>query len=294
MDELARIAPLRERVSGWRRQNHKIALVPTMGNLHDGHIRLIRQARDAADRVIVSIFVNPLQFGPKEDFAAYPRTPEEDRRLLDTAKADLLFQPGVDEIYPAGHQHSTIVDVPELSGILCGAVRPGHFAGVATVVAKLLNIVHPDLAVFGEKDFQQLLIIRRLVADLCMPIEVRGMATARATDGLALSSRNRYLGAEERQLAPRLFAALEAARREIESGTTQFERIEQTGMQNLVEAGFRPEYFAIRQAHDLQPVQDAQAEIRILAAARLGRARLIDNVKVEPRQANLKAGSTSA
>ncbi|HKE43955.1 MAG TPA: pantoate--beta-alanine ligase [Steroidobacteraceae bacterium] len=285
MEELVRIAALRERVSGWRRQNLKVALVPTMGNLHDGHIRLVRQARDAADRVIVSIFVNPLQFGPKEDFSAYPRTPEEDRRLLALAKADLLFQPEVEEIYPGGYQHSTIVDVPELSGVLCGAFRPGHFAGVATVVAKLFNIVQSDIAIFGEKDFQQLLIIRRMVTDLCIPVEVRGMATTRDADGLALSSRNRYLSAEERQVAPRLFAALEAARQEIESGATQFERIEQSGMQNLVEAGFRPDYFSIRQAHDLQPVQDPQAEIRILAAARLGRARLIDNVKVARRLA---------
>ena len=281
MEELARIAPLRELVSQWRRQHHRIALVATMGNLHDGHSRLVAQARDAAQRVIVSIFVNPLQFGPNEDFTAYPRTPEEDRRLLEKARADLLFQPEVADIYPAGHEHSTIVDVPELSNVLCGAFRPGHFAGVATVVAKLLNLVQPDVALFGEKDFQQLLIIRRLVTDLCMPIEVRGMPTTRDADGLALSSRNRYLSAEERAIAPRLFAALEAARREVEAGATQLERIEQTGMQNLVEAGFRPDYFAIRQAHDLQPVQDPAVEIRVLAAARLGRARLIDNVKVQ-------------
>jgi pantoate--beta-alanine ligase len=285
MEELARIAPLRELVSQWRRQHHRIALVPTMGNLHDGHIRLVAHARDAAQRVIVSIFVNPLQFGPNEDFAAYPRTPDDDRRLLEKARADLLFQPEVTDVYPAGHEHSTIVDVPELSNVLCGAIRPGHFAGVATVVAKLLNIVHPDVALFGEKDYQQLLIIRRLVTDLCMPIEVRGMPTTRDADGLALSSRNRYLSAEERAIAPRLFAALEAARREVEGGATQFERIEQSGMQNLVEAGFRPDYFAIRQAYDLQPVQDPKAEIRVLAAARLGRARLIDNVKVQrPKQ----------
>ena len=280
MDELARIAPLRERVSAWRRQGLGIALVPTMGNLHEGHIRLVEQAHGAADRVIVSIFVNPMQFGPKEDFAAYPRTPVEDRRLLAQAQTELLFQPEVAEIYPDGHQHSTVVDVPELSSVLCGAFRPGHFAGVATVVAKLLNIVQPDIALFGEKDYQQLLIIRRLVGDLCMPIEVRGMPTTRAADGLALSSRNRYLTAEDRQVAPRLFAALESARREIESGATYFERIEQSGMQNLIDAGFRPDYFAVRQSHDLQPVQDAAAEIRVLAAARLGRARLIDNVKV--------------
>ena len=280
MDEVARIQPLRERVSEWRRQKLRIALVPTMGNLHEGHIRLVQQAREVADRVIVSIFVNPMQFGPKEDFAAYPRTPVEDRRLLVQARAELLFQPEVDEIYPDGHQHSTVVDVPDLSGILCGAFRPGHFAGVATVVAKLLNIVQPDIALFGEKDYQQLLIIRRLVGDLCMPIEVRGMPTARAADGLALSSRNRYLTPEERQVAPRLFAALEAARREIESGANQYERIEQSGMQSLIDAGFRPDYFAVRQSHDLQPVQDPAVEIRILAAARLGRARLIDNVTV--------------
>ena len=280
MDEVARIQPLRERVSEWRRQKLRIALVPTMGNLHEGHIRLVQQAREVADRVIVSIFVNPMQFGPKEDFAAYPRTPVEDRRLLVQAPTELLFQPEVDEIYPDGHQHSTVVDVPDLSGILCGAFRPGHFAGVATVVAKLFNIVQPDIALFGEKDYQQLRIIRRLVGDLCMPIEVRGMPTARAADGLALSSRNRYLTPEERQVAPRLFAALEAARREIESGATQYERIEQSGMQSLIDAGFRPDYFAVRQAHDLQPVQDPAAEIRILAAARLSRARLIDNVKV--------------
>jgi pantoate--beta-alanine ligase len=280
MESITRIHTVRERVAQWRQQKQRIAFVPTMGNLHRGHISLVAQARERADRVVVSIFVNPLQFGPNEDFGAYPRTIEHDTELLTKASADLLFHPGTFEIYPVGHERTTVVDVPELSGILCGAFRPGHFAGVATVVTKLFNIVQPDVAVFGEKDYQQLVIIQRLAADLCLPIEIVGVPTLRDHDGLALSSRNRYLTPGQRNTAPRLHEALKAAKQRIQSGERDYEAIQKNGHHALELAGFQPDYFAIRQAADLAPIREASRELVILAAARLGKARLIDNVKV--------------
>jgi pantoate--beta-alanine ligase len=279
MQFVTRISDVRAQVLAWRRQGLEVAFVPTMGNLHPGHVTLVAEARRRAARTVVSIFVNPMQFGPNEDFARYPRTLEDDKRLLVQAQADLLFHPGTSEIYPLGHERNTVVDVPELSGILCGAFRPGHFAGVATVVVKLLNVVQPDVAVFGEKDFQQLMIIRRSALDLCLPVEIVGVPTMRDPDGLALSSRNRYLTAEERAIAPRVFQALEAARKRIEAGERRFEQLESEGVQALERGGFRPDYFAIRQAADLQPPTSNTREFVILTAARLGRARLIDNVK---------------
>ena len=209
-------------MAAWRRGGERVAFVPTMGNLHAGHGSLVGRAAELADRVIVSIFVNPLQFGPNEDFAAYPRTPDEDRRVLESLNVDLLFAPEVADIYPRGQESTARVHVPVVEDILCGAFRPGHFMGVATVVTKLLNIVQPDVALFGEKDYQQLMIIRRAAVDLCMPVEIVGAPTTREPDGLAMSSRNRYLSAEERAVAPAIYAELERARKAIESGSNDF------------------------------------------------------------------------
>jgi pantoate--beta-alanine ligase len=270
---------LRALVSGWRRGSARIAFVPTMGNLHAGHGTLVGKAAELADRVIVSIFVNPLQFGPNEDFAAYPRTPDEDRRVLESLHVDLLFVPEVAAIYPRGQESTARVHVPVVEDILCGAFRPGHFMGVATVVTKLLNIVQPDVAVFGEKDYQQLLIIRRAATDLCMPIEIVGVQTAREPDGLAMSSRNRYLTAEQRALAPRIFAELERARKAIEAGASDLAALERTGSEALQQAGFRPDYFAIRDAATLAEPTAQATDLVVLTAARIGRARLIDNVR---------------
>ena len=281
MDSIIRNADLRERIQLWRRAGERVAFVPTMGNLHAGHGSLVSEARRRAERVVVSIFVNPLQFGPNEDFAAYPRTPAEDRKLLQSLQVDLLFAPEVEEIYPRGQESTARVQVPELENILCGAFRPGHFMGVATVVTKLLNLVQPDVALFGEKDFQQLMIIRRAANDLCMPAEIVGVATTREPDGLAMSSRNRYLTAEQRMLAPQIFRALERARNAIEQGSRKFDEIEGEGMRSLQEAGFRLDYFAVRDAATLAAPSAESENLVVLTAARIGRARLIDNVRVK-------------
>ncbi|HWK74701.1 MAG TPA: pantoate--beta-alanine ligase [Povalibacter sp.] len=278
METLVRSSELRQRVHQWRSAGLRIAFVPTMGNLHAGHGNLVKQASLLADRVIVSIFVNPLQFGPNEDFAAYPRTPDEDHKLLRSLNADLLFTPSVEEMYPRGQVESARVQVPGLDEILCGAFRPGHFTGVATIVTKLLNLVQPDVALFGEKDYQQLMIIRRAATDLCMPMEIVGVETMREPDGLAMSSRNRYLSEQDRRVAPQIFAELERARQAIESGACDFEALEQAGFTALQGSGFRPDYFSIRDAATLGPAS-AGTELVVLTAARIGRARLIDNVK---------------
>jgi pantoate--beta-alanine ligase len=276
---LTSIDAVRERVRLWHRERQRIAFVPTMGNLHAGHLSLMQEARRLGERFIASLFVNPMQFGPNEDFAHYPRTPREDENMLVSAGCDLLFMPDVGEIYPKGSAAAARFEVPELTGILCGEFRPGHFEGVATVVAKLLNIVEPDVAVFGEKDYQQLTIIRRMVADLCMPVEIVGAPTVRESDGLAMSSRNQYLTAEERRIAPRIYAELKRAAARLEAGESDYGAIERTGREALAGAGFRPDYLSVR-ARDLSaPAPDAR-ELVILAAARLGRARLIDNVQV--------------
>ena len=220
-----------------------------MGNLHEGHLSLIDTARrHGADAVVVSIFVNPLQFGPKEDYATYPRTPEEDHAALAAKGVALVFAPSVAEMYPGGQGESTRVEVPGLSTILCGQFRPGHFVGVATVVTKLFNMVQPDLAVFGEKDYQQVVVIRRMTRDLCLPLEIVASATVREDDGLAMSSRNRFLSAEERARAPELHRALREGAAAVESGELPFAAIEERGMARLEAAGFRPEYFAVRDA----------------------------------------------
>jgi pantoate--beta-alanine ligase len=279
MQVIGRPGELRRHVHEWRRRSQRVAFVPTMGNLHAGHGTLVQQALELADRVVVSIFVNPLQFGPNEDFAAYPRTPDEDRALLEALQVDALFLPEVEDMYPLGQSTTARVQVPDLDNILCGAVRPGHFVGVATIVTKLLNLVQPDVALFGEKDYQQLLIIQRAATDLCMPMQIVGVPTSREVDGLAMSSRNRYLTADERRLAPRIFQELQRARLALESGSREFEAIELVGQQALVEAGFRPDYFAIRNAETLLVPGAATRDLVVLTAARIGRARLIDNVR---------------
>lgn len=280
IETLAKPSDIRRRIFEWRREGLRIALVPTMGNLHAGHATLVNHARKHADRVVVSIFVNPLQFGPNEDFARYPRTPVEDRALLEQYRADLLFAPGVEDMYPEGMQHHTIVNVPEVSDILCGAFRPGHFAGVATVVAKLFNIVLPDVAVFGEKDFQQLHIIKRMTVDLCLPMEVIGIPTVRERDGLAMSSRNRYLDAQQRQLAPKIHEVLALVASQIASGNRDYAGLESMANEQLLQAGFKPDYVSIRNANTLQLPDGRARELVVLTAARLGRARLIDNMRV--------------
>src|SRR5437667_8786600 len=280
METVTTIAAVHARVRGWRREGRRVAFVPTMGNLHAGHVSLIDAARRHGERFVASIFVNPMQFGPNEDFAHYPRTPQQDSRMLAAAGCNLMFMPEVSEIYPHGAERATRVEVPALSRILEGEFRPGHFEGVGTVVAKLFHIVEPDVAVFGEKDFQQLTVIRRMVAELCMPVEILAATTVRDADGLAMSSRNQYLTVEERALAPQIYSTLQAAASRVRSGDEDFAGIERAGLQALENAGFRPDYFAVRQAADLGMPAPAARELVVLTAARLGRARLIDNVQV--------------
>jgi pantoate--beta-alanine ligase len=282
METVTTIAAVRERVHRWRAEGHRIAFVPTMGNLHAGHVSLIEMARRHGDRFIASIFVNPMQFGPNEDFAHYPRTPAQDARMLAEAGCDLMFMPDVVEIYPNGSERATRVEVPGLSSILDGEFRPGHFEGVATVVSKLFHIVEPDVAVFGEKDFQQLTIIRRMVADLCMPITLIAAPTVREPDGLAMSSRNQYLTDEERRRAPLIHQRLVAAVERLRAGDRDFAAIERQGIEALEHCGFRPDYFAVRRADDLTIPDLNTRHLVVLVAARLGRARLIDNLQLEP------------
>jgi pantoate--beta-alanine ligase len=260
----------------------RIGLVPTMGNLHDGHIALVAACRAQCDISVVSIYVNPLQFGPHEDFDRYPRTPDADLARLASAGTDFVFMPADAELYPDGRIAQTHVQVPFLSGFLCGAARPGHFDGVATVVLKLLNIVAPRYAFFGEKDYQQLTLLRSMVRHLNVPVEIVGVPTIRADDGLALSSRNQYLSAEERAAAPALYRAIRAIADSLAAGRRDFSALEQEGMQALARVGFRPDYVAIRHAETLR-LPSADDPLRVLAAGHLGRARLIDNVGVPRR-----------
>lgn len=280
IETIARPAAILERVRAWRKQGLRVALVPTMGNLHKGHATLVAEARKHADRVVVSIFVNPLQFGPNEDFNAYPRTPVEDRALLEEYKADLLFAPEVSDMYPQNEQPHTIVQVPELSDILDGVVRPGHFIGVATVVAKLFNIVRPDVALFGEKDYQQLAIIKRMAVDLCIPVQVIGVPTVREVNGLAMSSRNRYLNDEQRVKAPHIYEVLHEVEQQLQKGRRDYAALEQAAVARLQHFGFVPDYVSIRDVGNLQLPTQKSHKLVVLVAVRLGRARLIDNVQV--------------
>jgi len=280
MDTVTTIAAVREHVGRWRGEGRRIAFVPTMGNLHAGHVSLLEKARQHGDRFVASIFVNPMQFGPNEDFAHYPRTPAQDARMLADAGCDLMFMPDVAEIYPNGSERATRVEVPGLSDILDGEFRPGHFQGVATVVAKLFHIVDPDVAVFGEKDFQQLTIIRRMVADLCLAVTIIGAPTVREPDGLAMSSRNQYLTDEERRKAPIIHQTLLSAVERLRAGERDFDSIERSGIEALDRSGFRPDYFVVRRADDLGSPDASTRQLVVLTAARLGRARLIDNLQL--------------
>ena len=274
-------AGLQQLLAHHRDAGQRVALVPTMGNLHAGHLELVRRARQVGDIVVVSIFVNPLQFAAHEDLDSYPRTLRADREQLFAEGVHYLFTPAVSEIYPGGLAAQTLVRVPDLSETLCGSERPGHFDGVTTVVNKLFNIVRPQIAVFGEKDFQQLSIIRKMVADLCIDLEVIGIPTVRDIDGLALSSRNGYLTRGQRRIAPLLHRTLLDCRGAIACGFDNFLQLESHARLRLRQAGFIPDYFAVRDARTLRAVDgDTTEEVAILTAARLGRTRLIDNVRL--------------
>jgi len=273
------INELRARIESWRRGGN-VAFVPTMGNLHAGHISLVKEARKLADRVVVSIFVNPMQFGEGEDFVSYPRTLESDSRMLEAEGTDLLFAPPVEVMYPKPQSEQTRVEVPGLSGLLCGETRPVHFVGVATVVCKLFNMVRPDISVFGKKDYQQLMVIRRMVEDLAMPVKIVGAETMREPDGLAMSSRNGYLTEQERQTAPNLYRTLKGLAARLREGDDDYSGLQAQAARELDQHGLRTDYVAIRRAMDLLEPAAGETDLVILAAAYLGKARLIDNIEV--------------
>jgi pantoate--beta-alanine ligase len=279
MSTVTTIAEVRAQVSKWHAAGERVVFVPTMGNLHAGHVSLIEAARRHGKRFVASIFVNPMQFGPNEDFAHYPRTPTQDAQMLSDAGCDLMFMPEVGEIYPNGAEQATRVEVPGISNILCGEFRPGHFEGVATVVCKLFNIVDADVAIFGEKDFQQLTVIRRMVADLCLRVEIVGAPTVRESDGLAMSSRNQYLDGAQRKLAPAIYRQLQQAVAALQSGVREYAKIEAAGRAALDGAGFRTDYFSVRDAKTLSPASPDTRQFVVLTASRLGKARLIDNIQ---------------
>jgi pantoate--beta-alanine ligase len=281
MQSVQTVAALRDVVRGWKREGLRIGFVPTMGNLHAGHHSLIKLARQHADRVVASVFVNPTQFGPNEDFARYPRTLDADAEGLAAHGCDLLFAPTVEEMYPEGADNAVQVRVPgEVTSVLDGAQRPGHFDGVATVVTRLFNMVQPDIAVFGQKDYQQLQVIRALVRDLAFPIELVAAPTARAADGLALSSRNQYLSATDRTLAPEIHRTLLAMRDAALSGQS-LGTIEADAAKRLEAAGFSVDYAEIRSANLGEPAADERSGLVALIAARLGGTRLIDNLEID-------------
>ncbi|EJK0574644.1 pantoate--beta-alanine ligase [Shigella flexneri] len=272
---------LRQQIRRLRMEGKRVALVPTMGNLHNGHMKLVDEAKARADVVVVSIFVNPMQFDRPEDLARYPRTLQEDCEKLNKRKVDLVFAPSVKEIYPNGTETHTYVDVSGLSTMLEGASRPGHFRGVSTIVSKLFNLVQPDIACFGEKDFQQLALIRKMVADMGFDIEIVGVPIMRAKDGLALSSRNGYLTAEQRKIAPGLYKVLSSIADKLQAGERDLDEIITIAGQELNEKGFRADDIQIRDADTLLEVSETSKRAVILVAAWLGDARLIDNKMVE-------------
>ncbi|WP_027159704.1 pantoate--beta-alanine ligase [Methylobacter luteus] len=276
MRKVTLVSELREAISDWHLAGKRLAFVPTMGNLHAGHLQLVSEARKQADHVVVSIFVNPTQFGAGEDFETYPRTERKDQEKLETAGADLLFLPSVSEMYAPDAK--TTVSVAGLSELHCGASRPGHFNGVATVVCKLFNLVQPDIALFGLKDFQQLAVIRTMVKDLNFPVEIVGVDTVREPSGLAMSSRNGYLSSEEIKAAPKLYESLCVARDAVLAGKQPYADIEIRAILSLQEVGFRPDYFSICRSSDLKKAETEDKDLVILAAAKLGSTRLIDNV----------------
>ena len=281
MDTSFDLKSLRERVQRWKSAGLTVALVPTMGNLHEGHISLLSRAREIAERTVVSIFVNPIQFGKGEDYENYPSTLDDDLNKLERAGLDLLFAPNLSELYPAGTEEDTRVTVPALSDILCGEYRPGHFSGVATVVIKLLTNVQPDYALFGEKDYQQVQVIRRMVRDLLVPTEIVAMPIIREADGLAMSSRNSYLDSEQRDTAALIFQTLTAAAALVREQSRALADIEAEATRTLAAAGMRPEYFSVRRQDDLLPAGAGDQNLIVLVAAWLGSARLIDNIRVD-------------
>ncbi|MFJ4352180.1 pantoate--beta-alanine ligase [Pseudomonas sp. NPDC089428] len=278
MNTVKTVRELRAAVARARSEGKRIGFVPTMGNLHSGHAALVTKAAQRADFVVASIFVNPLQFGANEDLDKYPRTLAADQQRLLDAGCHLLFAPTVEEMYPDGMAVQTRVSVPGLSEGLCGASRPGHFEGVATVVSKLFNMVQPDLAVFGEKDYQQLAVIRAMVRDLNMPIQIIGEPTVRAEDGLALSSRNGYLTPEQRSTAPVVYRTLKQIGEALGRGQVDFAALIEQGKANLIAAGLRPDYLEVRHAVNLRPATFGDRDLVILVAAYLGNTRLIDNL----------------
>ncbi|MEZ5453154.1 MAG: pantoate--beta-alanine ligase [Thiothrix sp.] len=277
---IEQIEALRTQLKAWRRAGESIAFVPTMGNLHAGHLALVKRAQALGSKVVVSIFVNPTQFDRKEDLVAYPRTLEQDCALLQAEGADVVFTPTPALMYPLGGL-ATKVEVPGISQLLEGASRPGHFTGVSTVVCKLFNLVQPDVAVFGEKDFQQLMLIRQMVRDLDMDIRIEGLPTVREADGLAMSSRNGYLTAEERHLAPEFNRILREVVDALHKGRQDYPSLQAEAMKSLESKGFRPDYVEIRRVIDLQPPGENDRVLVVLGSAWLGKARLIDNIPLQ-------------
>lgn len=279
MQVFEQVNDLRKQVASWKKAGHTVGFVPTMGNLHKGHLSLVKIAQQACDKVVVSVFVNPMQFGPNEDFDSYPRTFTEDQNKLLGSQADAVFYPTVNEMYPNGI-NQTKVQVPEvLTGLLEGANRPGHFDGVTTVVTKLFNMVQPDKAIFGQKDFQQLSVITTMVQELALPIDIISAPISRDVDGLALSSRNQYLTDEQRNIAPKLFTTLQNIAQAIQSGNDDFLGLSQSAKQALIMEGFDVvDYIEVCNPMTLLPAERDDKEIVILAVARLGNTRLLDNV----------------
>ena len=281
MQSITEIKSLRSQIKAWRQAGLSIALVPTMGNLHQGHFSLVEKAKTLADKVVVSIFVNPMQFGANEDLDSYPRTLNEDKQGLAELGTDIVFTPSVETIYPNGLGEQSFVDVPGVSMGYCGGSRPGHFKGVATVVTKLFNLVQPDYACFGEKDFQQLQVVKTMATDLSIPVEIIGVPTMREVSGLAMSSRNGYLSTEERQTAPVLFNTLKHCAQQLKNGNKDFATLESEAKSALEDAGLKPDYFSIAQRDTLKAATLEDTRFVILAAAFLGSVRLIDNIQVE-------------
>jgi pantoate--beta-alanine ligase len=275
------ITAVREQVKTWQHEGKIVAFVPTMGNLHKGHLTLVKKGLELADYVVASIFVNPLQFGANEDLSSYPSTPDEDRKQLEVEGCAMLFLPTEEVIYPQGRDNITYVDVPQLTKRWCGDSRPTHFRGVSTVVAKLFNIVPADFGVFGQKDFQQLAIIRKMVADLDIDIQIVGVDTVREESGLAMSSRNGYLNKEQKVQAQLLYQTLQQSKKLISSGERDYRVIEESANRELIEGGFEPDYYSVCRQSDLEPADAEDRSLVILAAAKLGPARLIDNIVIE-------------
>jgi pantoate--beta-alanine ligase len=280
MQVISSISDLREIRRTWQSAKEVIAFVPTMGNLHQGHLQLVKEAKKSATKIVVSIFVNPLQFGPDEDLDAYPRTLEQDKKHLEDLGVDMLFMPSAEDIYSRGLEQQTFVEVPGFSYMICGASRPGHFRGVATIVCKLFNMVQPNQAYFGEKDFQQLQVIKAMVTDLSMNLTIHGVPTKREPDGLAMSSRNNYLSGEQRAIAPSLYATISDMAEQIKGGRRDFSVLINEAKSRINEAGLKTDYVEVRSSNSLLQVGHEDRELVILAAAFLGKTRLIDNIQV--------------